>query len=103
MAYLWCNAALWSRRNRVSLFGRKCLTREGSALSRGRVCGLKCVHQIQMSPSLPFTNVTPRWLGSGGGRARSPSTAQRPTGDRLTGDRNRTGCLPSERALAWLL
>src|SRR5271170_980317 len=49
-----------------------------SALSR-------CVHQIQMSPSLPFTNVTPQWSGSGGGRARSPGVAQRPTGARCTG------------------
>ena len=39
-----------------------------------------CVHQIQMSLFLPFRNVTPRWLGSDGGRARSPDVAQRPTG-----------------------
>src|SRR5215469_2834145 len=30
-----------------------------------------CVHQIEMSLFLPFRNVTPRWLGSGGGQARS--------------------------------
>src|ERR1700761_4195539 len=37
---------------------------------------LQCVHQIQMSLSVPLTDVT--W----GRRARSPSVAQRPTGAR---------------------
>ena len=41
--------------------------------------------------------------GSGGGRARSPGVAQRPTGARLSGARNRTTCLPSERPLARLV
>jgi hypothetical protein len=31
---------------------------------------IRRLHQIQMSPSLPFTNVTPRSPGSGGVRAR---------------------------------
>ena len=49
------------------------------------------------SPSLPFRNVTA--VGVGRRRARSPSVAQRPTGARLSGARNRTTCLPSERQL----
>jgi ABC-type transport system substrate-binding protein len=64
---------------------------------------IKCVHQIQMSPSLPFTNVTPRWAGSGGGRARSPSVAQRPTGARCTRARAAPVVLPSGRQHARLV
>jgi hypothetical protein len=52
-----------------------------------RVC------HLEMSP----------WLGSGAGRARSPSVAQRPIGARLSGARNRTTYLPSERQLARLV
>jgi hypothetical protein len=59
----------------------------------------ECVHHLEMSPFLPFRNVTGMALGSGGGRARSPSVAQRPTGDRLSGARNRTRC-SAERAPA---
>jgi hypothetical protein len=51
------------------------------------------VHQIQMSPSVPLTNVT----GSGGGRARSPGVAQRPTGARNADGLNRSWCF-TERA-----
>jgi len=43
------------------------------------------------------------WLGSGGGRARSPGVAQRPTGARLSGAPDRTTCLPGERQLARLV
>jgi hypothetical protein len=57
----------------------------------------QCVHQIEMSPVLPFRNVTPRRLEAGGGRARSLCAAQRPTADRGTDARNRTGCF-TERA-----
>jgi hypothetical protein len=49
-----------------------------------------CVHHLEMSLFLPFRNVTPRWSGSGGGRARSPGVAQRPTDARLSGVHNRT-------------
>ena len=50
----------------------------------------QCVHHLEMSLFLPFRNVTPRRLGSDGGRARSPSVAQRPTGGRLVGVGSRT-------------
>src|SRR5271156_5488452 len=52
---------------------------------------------------LPFRNVTPQWTGLGVGRARSPSVAQRSTGDRFIGARNRTRYLPSECQLARLV
>jgi hypothetical protein len=38
-----------------------------------------CVNPIQMSLFLPFRNGTGTAVGLGGGRARSPSVAQRPT------------------------
>ena len=41
-----------------------------------------CLHHLEMSLFLPFRNVTPRWSGSGGGRARSLGAAQRPTAAR---------------------
>ena len=43
---------------------------------------ISCVHHLEMALVLPFRNVTPRWLGSGGGRARSLCRAPRPTGAR---------------------
>jgi DNA-binding transcriptional LysR family regulator len=61
-----------------------------------------CVHQIQMSPSLPFRNVTGVGGRAAGGRG-APGVAQRPAGARLSGARNRTTCLPSERQLARLV
>jgi len=54
-----------------------------------------------MSPALPFTNVTPRWLGSDGRRALSPSVAQRPTADRGTPFEAAPVVLPGSRQL-WL-
>jgi hypothetical protein len=41
----------------------------------------ECVHQIQMSPSLPFRNVTAVGGRAAGGRG-APGVAQRPTGAR---------------------
>jgi len=43
-----------------------------------------CVHQIQMSPSLPFTNVTARWRGWAAGGRGARGVAQRPTSARCT-------------------
>ena len=42
---------------------------------------MSCVHQIQMSLSLPFTNVT----GVGRRAGVEPRRSAAPTGDRLTG------------------
>src|SRR5580692_10752773 len=61
-----------------------------------------CVHQIEMSPFLPFRNVTAVGGRAAGGRG-APGVAQHPTGARLSGARNRTTCLPSERELARLV
>jgi hypothetical protein len=45
----------------------------------------ECLAQIEMSQVVPFRNVTHGWLQSGGGRARSPHTAQSLTAGRLAG------------------
>jgi hypothetical protein len=61
--------------------------------AKGVAAATGCVHLIQMSPSVPLTNVT----GSGGGRARSPGVAQRPTGARNADGLNHSWCF-TERA-----
>jgi hypothetical protein len=43
---------------------------------------VRCVNPIQMSLFLPFRNGTGTAVGLGGGRARSPGVAQRPTAAR---------------------
>jgi len=67
---------------------------EGTVGSHGELVMRMCPAQIEMSVIPQFRNVSA--LGSGAGRARSPSVAQRPTDARLSGARNRTRCLPSE-------
>ena len=49
-------------------------------------CGYsQCLGPLEMSRMAPDRNVSRRRLGSGGGRARSPSVAQRPTAGRCMG------------------
>jgi hypothetical protein len=56
---------------------------------------VRCVNPIQMSLFLPFRNDT--LVGLGGGRARSPGVAQRPTAARNADGLNRSRYLPSGR------
>jgi hypothetical protein len=57
-----------------------------------------CLRRLEMSLVLPFRNVTHQRLGSGGGRARSPHTAQSPAAGRGAG--RAASSLFSECALA---
>jgi hypothetical protein len=43
----------------------------------------RCRRKIEMTPGVQSRNDTALWSGSGGGRARSSSIAQRPTGARF--------------------
>ena len=64
----------------------------GATCSRSHVSGqFACVHQIEMSPFLPFRNVTVVAVGAAGGRE-APGVAQRPTDVRCMDASSRTRC-----------
>jgi hypothetical protein len=73
------------------------LARQGAAVSSVST-KYRCHHLCHLEMSLP-SGVGRRAAGGRG----APGVAQRPTGARLSGARNRTTCLPSERQLARLV